>query len=126
MSDNRSLTVVSIPPSLGKPALAGGLIGAELGLFLYASIYSSLHHVVLATLIPALVIAGIASLVAVSKNEDNEPVKRMEKQSGELRKLLEKELINADEYEERRRHLIDDIKHGTARRRVEGRRHVAV
>lgn len=110
MSDNRSLTVVSIPPSLGRPALAGALIGAEIGLFAFASAWTPISMVVLAAVIPALIVAGICALVAVGRNDDNKPLRRLETETKELRRLLEKELISQEEYTQLRQRFINEYK----------------
>jgi hypothetical protein len=111
MSEDRAITVISERPPLAPRALAGGIVGADLGLFIFVAVSSSAENAVLAllfTMVPAIGLAGIAALTAYILQQRRGSLSRLNQDLSHLNSLMERRLINDEDYHMLKRRVIDD------------------
>lgn len=111
MSENKAITVVTERPPLAPRALAGAVLGADLGLFAFvASDISrgSALLLLLFTLIPAAALAGIVATTAYIIQQRRGSLSRLNRDLTNLNSLIERRLINEEDYLMLKRRVIDD------------------
>ncbi|MBN1427740.1 MAG: hypothetical protein JXB07_05095 [Anaerolineae bacterium] len=111
MSENKAITVVSEQPPLAPRALAGGIIGADLGLFAFIAGNVDGGSAVLALLftsIPALGLAGIVALAGYIIQQRHGSLRRLNQDLSNLNSLMGRRLIDEDDYNVLKRRIIDD------------------
>lgn len=111
MSENRAITVVSERPPLTSPALAGAIVGADLGLFAFIGAHASFGSSLLGllfTLVPAAGMAGVVALAAYIIQQRRGSLSRLNRDLTNLNSLMERRLINEEDYVMLKRRVIDD------------------
>lgn len=113
MSEDRAITVISARPPLAPRALAGGIIGADLGLFIFVAIQASAESAVSAllfTLIPAIGLAGVVALAAYIIQQRRGSLSRLNRDLSHLNSMIERRLISEEDYLMLKRRVIDDYR----------------
>lgn len=111
MSEDRAITVISERPPLASRALAGGILGASLGLFIFTATISPYGFAVpllLITAIPAVGLGGVVALAAYIIQQRRGSLSRLNQDLIHLNSLMERRLINEDDYQMLKRRVLDD------------------
>jgi hypothetical protein len=111
MSENKAVTVVTEPPPLAPRALAGAILGADLGLFAFIGAHASYGSTVLGflfTLIPAAGMAGVVALAAYIIQQRRGSLSRLNRDLTNLNSLMGRRLIDEEDYLMLKRRVIDD------------------
>ncbi len=100
MSGNRALTVVSQRPPLAPRALAGGMLGAGLSVFIaiVGTGTFSAQPLLFFTLVPALMLAGVTALAAYVIQQRRSSFSRLNRDLTNIYSMVERELIDREEY----------------------------
>lgn len=98
--------------SLGKTALGAGLVGADLGLFIYAvaESYISAPTVVVIMLIAAAILGGLTGVVHAFVQRHNNSLNRFNRDLLALQSMAERNLIGEEEYRTLRTRLLNTFK----------------
>lgn len=111
MSEKKAITVVTERPSPVSPALVGGILGADLGLFAFIANYASAGSVLiglLVTLLPSVAVAGITALVAYIIQQRRGSLSRLNRDLINLNSLMQRRLINEEDYQMLKERIIND------------------
>jgi hypothetical protein len=106
MADKGAITVVTKRPPLAPPAVAGGLLGAELSLIVGTLSQSYIPTTVI--LIPILLGAGITAMAAYTIQQRQGSLRRLNRDLFQINSMSERGLIDGEEYHSLKTRIIDD------------------
>jgi hypothetical protein len=111
MSEQKAITVVSKRPPMVPRVLAGGILGADIGLYVYAvaaaQYATSAGPLLIATLISASGMAAMAALAAYFVQWRRGSIRRLNRDLIAISSMAERRLIDEDEYHQLKTRLID-------------------
>jgi hypothetical protein len=113
MSESKAVTVVSERPPLAPRMLAGGILGADLGLFVLIAGTASggdAAMVLFFASIPTIGLAGIAALATYIIQRRNSALNRLGRDLSNLSSLMERRLIGEEDYHVLKQRIIDDYR----------------
>jgi len=109
MAQSNAVIVTNKRPPLGRNALAGAALGADIGAYVFAvsTAYVSADALLLVMLLAGGTSAVLGALVALAVRRWNGPLARLNRDLTQLSSMAERGLVGAEEYDSLKRRLID-------------------